>query len=556
MLRVLHGSVGVERDGHCLWFRIHRIIQLKPDDSIVLGKGCPKLLLQRLGNLPFTEAQVHRCVASNCDFWAPTKAETREHEDSCHSRYPTRFWCSGCQKTLSATNRSRHQAATKHQPQPLPEPIPDDFDNPDIPHLNFVVWDLAEQASPPPEIPNPDFELDSIVHPSFVASPQYSQCDTSTFKEDWDHFHSPFGPPRFPPDVIPRIKRYRIATGRQNAPSDRWIQQRTEFHKWSTISRLKFYSLITRRLSAEQIKADSDMLRSPRFQPSKIPDNDYYFKLYEKFEVGMPPIYVYISESGVEVPFIWPLDAVALLLQHYSDRASTHYTPEFLREIVTQDWHSWNWYYTWKLSGSPAPSSVHMLMLKFFIDEFKTGLRAKRQNLDVSITLGNFARHWVDDMDMKFSLMTVPPTVTATEITRVILVPAIQLLEQRMLTWQGRGCIGTAEFLGDSVGLGKLAGMKLNVSHYSAVRRSANFQDGYRHFADKQEEGGNRRRFTKAEVEAAPWRVADVTFAKAYGPNGTAKYRLEHGLEDVPSPLWKLRIFQKHFFFRCSPADT
>ena len=108
-------------------------------------------------------------------------------------------------------------------------------------------------------------------------------------------------------------------------------------------------------------------------------------------------------------------------------------------------------------------------MLKLFLDEFKTGLRKSRENLDVSLSLGGFPARLADDMNRKLTLMSVPRGVTMREVTEAILVPALKLLESTTLMFEGKPCIGTAEFIGDSQGLAALACMKVNTSDYSAV---------------------------------------------------------------------------------------
>lgn len=404
-----------------------------------------------------------RC--SHCQFWATLEAELKVHVNDCHVKGATKYWCQICathcplaKQSSHAANSRRHITELKKQAPPqqqeLPAQVPD-------------VDDLFD-AQPLDQEDDEDSSSDSEepAESAFAGLPEYQESDLPS---DWTRFHSPFGPPRFPPKIANRIRLYRSGTGRQRPRTTRYETSYSppRIDPWSTLAK---YAVIGARLSSAHISnalldEDLALCTDPEFKSHSVPSSKHRMERFLRHEVGAPPIYMYTSDCGQQVPFIWPLDAVALLLR---ESPQTTYHPSFLEQVMTEDWHSWNWFFAWKDFGSPDPETESMLMLKFFLDEFKTGLRVHRQNLDVSMTLA-FPKARADETRLKVSLMSVPGNVSMYEVTEAILVPAIQLLENGLKIGE-RMYYGTAEFLGDSVGLAELSGMKVNTSHYSAVQ--------------------------------------------------------------------------------------
>jgi hypothetical protein len=339
----------------------------------------------------------------------------------------------------------------------LADPSPQD--------LGADALGLAAEVTPTPE---PMVPTELVA--KFENQPEYS---TSYSEHEWDYFRSPFGPPQFPPEIAERISLYEPGMGRQRPATETDSTAGGQFDLWSTMAKSSLHSLLGS--TAWPVDRHWDevgaLARDKEYQERRTPPTSKLRDAFLAHELGSPPIYIYKTKSGYELPFIWPLDAVALLLKFFREDILLDYHPDQLREAISEDWHSWDWYLTWWQSGHPTPGTFNQLMLKLFLDELKTtGLQKSRKHFDVALTLGGFPARLADDRTRKLTLMSVPRSVPITEITEAILVPALKLLESTTLMFEGKPCIGTAEFIGDSQTLADLACMKVNTSDYSAVR--------------------------------------------------------------------------------------
>ncbi len=319
-------------------------------------------------------APLLRCQAEQCSFTAePNKnRDLAKHIAAVHDFNPKSLYCNICNSEVNLSRGLReHQLQNqKHIQYSKLEQIQSALNANDVSQQGLSSSSSSSSSGGGggfgAEDPNPRERL-------WSDEPEYTGQAVEESETLWDSFVSPFGAPEFLPADAERVKLGCEATGRQKPVTASYQRKyRQGFDKFSS---LRWASVWSRQLSSRQSAGLEqrvvESLLDPDFDLSRIGATTHTRNRYLSHELGSPPIYVYTAENQTEVPFLWLLDALSLLLQVSGQSALLEYSPLLLHMPILQDTNSWSAWHVWFLSGCPEPSTFWMTNVRIFVDEYK-----------------------------------------------------------------------------------------------------------------------------------------------------------------------------------------